>query len=119
MANKQHVCCRCCESNVMAKVTVTFTIHVNKAAPPPPPALAVTPDGGAAPDATVGVDLGEEKLADISGGTPPYNPQVVNGSLPPGVSLVLDQSGTSLELEGTPTQDGDFSFDVEVDDSGA
>ncbi len=102
----------------MAKVTATFTVHVAPVTPPPnPPEL--TPDGGALPDATVGVDLGQEKVAEISGGTPPYTPSVVNGALPDGTSLVLDATGTSLELEGTPTAAGDFSFDVEVDDSGA
>jgi hypothetical protein len=103
----------------MAKVTVTFSVHVGPQAPPPPPALAVTPSGGSLPDETVGSDLGQEKIADISGGTPPYSPQVVNGSLPPGTSLVLDSTGTSLELEGAPTAEGDYSFDVEVDDAGA
>ena len=50
----------------------------------------------------------------VSGGTAPYTFALNGGALPDGVSLMSD--GT---LTGTPTAAGDFSFSVDVTDSGA
>jgi Putative Ig domain len=50
----------------------------------------------------------------VSGGTPPYTYSLASGALPDGVSLMSD--GT---LSGTPTAAGDFTFGVDVADSGA
>ena len=48
------------------------------------------------------------------GGIPPYDWEVIDGSLPDGLTLTPDGL-----LSGTPTTDGDFDFSVQVTDSGA
>ncbi|HZP63150.1 MAG TPA: putative Ig domain-containing protein [Terriglobales bacterium] len=50
---------------------------------------------------------------DARGGTPPYKWEVTDGSLPEGIALQRDG-----ELEGTPTQAGEFHFTATVTDSG-
>ena len=49
----------------------------------------------------------------VSGGTAPYTFSLNSGALPDGVSLMSDGS-----FSGTPTKDGDFSFEIGVSDSG-
>jgi hypothetical protein len=51
-------------------------------------------------DGTVGVPY-TQPITVVSGGTPPYTFMPV--ALPPGLSLV-PQSGTEIQLSGTPTQ---------------
>lgn len=63
----------------------------------------------AVPDWTVGVPMSE--ILSLSGGTAPFEWEVLTGSLPPG--LTLSSEG---EISGTPTQTGTFSFTVRVVD---
>ena len=49
-----------------------------------------------------------------SGGTLPYTWSIVDGSLPPGLTL----SPSSGDITGTPTAVGTFSFTVQVMDAG-
>lgn len=88
----------------------TFTLHVNPAGPSP---IVFSPDGGALPDATVGQAV-SELVTQVSGGTPPYAFSVTAGTLPPGLSL-----DSNLNLTGTPTTAGDFTFEITATDSGA
>jgi hypothetical protein len=59
--------------------------------------------------------LGHQYLRRLraTGGTPPYQWQVTNGTLPPGMSL-----WSTGELMGTPGASGNFHFTVTVLDSG-
>lgn len=97
---------------VMAKVTGTYTIHVNPAQVSAP---VLTPASGALPDETVGAAV-SDKVADITGGTPPYSLSDAQG-LPPGVTAVIGTDGTSVVLSGTPTAAGDASVSITVNDS--
>jgi hypothetical protein len=56
----------------------------------------------------------------VSGGLPPYSFSITAGQLPPGTQLAETDNGdgtTTVTLEGTPTTEGDFSFDLSVDDA--
>ena len=64
-----------------------------------------------APNGTVGQMYGFQMQ--LSGGGPPFNWSVVLGNLPPGVSL---NANTGM-MAGIPTQEGKFSFTLEVTDS--
>lgn len=90
----------------MQTVTRTFSIHVKPATQP----LTLSPDGGALPDVEVGQPAAD--TITISGGIPPYALHIGNGQLPPGLSI--DANAT---ITGTPTTEGDFSFDLTVTDS--
>lgn len=92
----------------MAKVTGTFTIHVN---PAPPPPLVITPASGPLPDETVGAPAAGGVVA--SGGVGPYSYAVTQGALPTGVTL---DSNTG-QLSGSPTAAGDATFDLTATDS--
>ncbi len=74
---------------------------------------AIDPDGlGNPQDGTVGEPYSGGYQA--TGGTPPYTSwAIVEGSLPPGMSL----DPSSGALTGTPTQAGDYSYTVQVTDS--
>jgi len=48
-----------------------------------------------------------------SGGVPPYTFAVVNGSLPPGLTL----NSSTGAITGTPSSEGTFSFTIQVTDS--
>lgn len=50
----------------------------------------------------------------ISGGTPPYNVALANGTLPPGVNLNFSNG----VLAGIPTVAGNYAFSVRITDSG-
>ena len=102
----------------MAQQTVTFTVTVKSSTPPPNP-LVITPPGGQLPDETVGTGV-NDKVADISGGQPPYDVQVTKGALPSGTNLnsTTNADGSeTLTLEGTPDTPGNVSFDLTVTDA--
>lgn len=65
----------------------------------------------ALPDATVGEAYGPVPLAAL-GGTAPYQWDVEDGALPPGITL--DPAGT---ISGTPTADGTYSVNLAVMDN--
>lgn len=66
---------------------------------------------GPLPAGEVGLLYGDVPL--VGGGLPPYVVAVIDGALPPG--LMLDPA-TGV-LNGIPTEAGDFSFEVEVEDA--
>jgi hypothetical protein len=115
----------CIEGESMSQVVSgNFTVTVNAAAA----ALTLTPPSGALPNETQGVADPGDLVTTITGGTQfpasnptgPYAVAVSSGSLPPGMSLVQvlnGDSSVSLEIEGTPTQSGDFTFAVTVTDA--
>jgi hypothetical protein len=85
--------------------------------------ITINPGGGGTSDLTI--DTSEVPTSGtvgspfsgaikVSGGTAPYTFALSGGALPDGVSLMSD--GT---LTVTPTAAGDFSFSVDVSDSGA
>ena len=73
-------------------------------------ALPLTLGPGSLPGGSVGAAYLQNLQP--GGGVPPYQFVVSGGALPPGLSLGAD--GT---LSGTPTQNGSFSFTVELTDS--
>ncbi|MCB9933784.1 MAG: IPT/TIG domain-containing protein [Planctomycetes bacterium] len=82
----------------------------------PTPALAIT-TGSTLPNALLGTAYNQSITA--SGGSlSGYSWSVVAGSLPPGLTIAA--AGTpSTTLAGTPTQLGQFAFQVQVQDSAA
>lgn len=106
------------KGNKMASVTATFTVTVNPGSTGP--ALTLTPNGGALPQETVGTADAGDVVATVSGGTGPYTFAVTNGALPDGMSLGATQNADgseTIDIAGTPTVAGDFSFDLTVTDS--
>lgn len=106
------------KGNKMASVTATFTLTVNPGSTGP--ALALTPNGGALPSETVGTAVTGDVVGIVTGGTAPYSFAVTNGALPGGMSLgsTTNADGSeTIDIEGTPTDAGDFSFDLTVTDA--
>ncbi len=75
---------------------------------PPPNSLTVR---GSLPPA--GINQAYNAVLSVGGGSSPYHFSVKNGDLPPGVSL----NPTTGRLSGTPTNSGDYSFEVIVTDA--
>ena len=73
----------------------------------PPPLTLVC----ASTSAQIGVAYSSSVVA--SGGTPPYTFAVINGTLPPGLTL---NTSTGL-ISGTPTSEGTFSYTIQVTDA--
>lgn len=100
--------------------TYTFGVHVADSASPPqtydePVTVVVLPPLPSLtvpmlPVATVGQQYSAALQA--SGGTPPYNWNVIIGRVPPGMSI--DSSGN---LTGTPTVPNTYPFTVQIIDS--
>lgn len=105
------------EDDQMTTQNANFTVTVKPAAA----ALTITPNGGNLNSETVGVADPGDKVCNISGGTPPYQFSVSQGSLPPGMGLTAEQNAdgvsTDIFIEGTPTQSGAFSFQLSVSDA--
>lgn len=97
----------------VATVTGNFTIHVN---PPAQPPLTMTPNSGALPDETQGVDTAGTKVAVMSGGMPPYKVTNQQG-MPPGVNASIDTDGVTVVLSGAPQSPGDANVAIDVSDS--
>jgi hypothetical protein len=125
----------CCEVNLNLPITLVFrgesmpqtvkitvTLNINPAAPPPPPPLVASPATVSLPDETVGTAVTNVPVATVSGGTPPYQPPVVDPAspnpLPPGLSFAIDGSG-NVTVSGTPGAAGSGTFVLDVSDSGA
>lgn len=85
-------------------VTINITINA------PTSAIVVSP--ASLPTMTVGVAFSETLIS--TGGTPPYTYTLSSGALPIGLSL----TGAGV-LSGTPTQRGNYSFNVQSADSAA
>jgi hypothetical protein len=64
-------------------------------------------------------EKGEPYVAviDVEFGLPPYTFTVTKGSLPPGLDMFGYGSDGMVDISGTPTQSGDFSFSITVTDS--
>jgi uncharacterized protein (TIGR03437 family) len=78
-----------------------------------PPPLGMT--APALPNGTVQIPYSGSVSGSASGGNPPYQWSIRNGSLPPGIAL----SATGI-LSGTPTVPGTFTFALQATDgSGA
>lgn len=60
------------------------------------------------------VDAAFSAQVDASGGCRPYKWNLVSGSLPTGVSKTVSSNTESLDLTGTPTAAGTYSFTVSV-----
>jgi hypothetical protein len=89
-----------------ASATKPLSLSITGGSAPPVVETTVLPDGtgGSAYDQTLAA----------SGGTPPYQWSLANGTLPPGITL-----NSSGRLSGTPTQVGGFDFTVRVEDDAA
>jgi len=60
------------------------------------------------------VDAPFSAVVDASGGCTPYHWALVSGSLPNGISTTASSNTESLDLTGTPTAAGTYSFTVSV-----
>jgi uncharacterized protein (TIGR03437 family) len=78
-----------------------------------PSSLAIV-SAAALPPGTVGVAYGES-LSAIAG-TPPYQWNVTEGNLPPGITLTNAAASAAL-LAGSPSAAGTYTFSVQVTDS--
>lgn len=83
-------------------------------------ALTLSPTTGTTlATGTVGTAYGPVTLT-IGNGTPTYSWQIVYGSLPGGLTLQVDPSGSNTavaEISGTPTAAGTWIFAIDVRDS--
>jgi Putative Ig domain len=64
------------------------------------------------PNGTVGTPF--SAVVDASGGCTPYKWALVSGSLPKGVSKTASSNTESLDLKGTPSTAGTYSFTISV-----
>ncbi|MFO7889802.1 MAG: Ig domain-containing protein [bacterium] len=64
------------------------------------------------------VDSLYETTIDASGGTPPYNWEVISGSLPPGLNTDSSyEDNVSLDITGSPAEPGVYEFTLQISDS--
>ena len=71
---------------------------------------------GRAPDGALSVGYGT--ILNTLGGRSPYTLAIISGNLPPGVSVIRNDTSTGfLQLSGTPSALGDFPFTVRASDS--
>lgn len=104
------------ECDNMSEVSGSFSVVVN---PAQTSDLAINPPGGNLPDETVGTEV-DDKVCDVTGGTPPYTFAVTGGQIPPGTafsSATNDDGSESVFISGTPSSPGAFSFNLTVTDS--
>jgi len=72
------------------------------------PTIAISPS--ALPNGSIGVQYTESLIA--SGGTEPYSFQLIEGNMPPGLTLTPEG-----QITGTPTLGGSFEFTIQALDS--
>jgi hypothetical protein len=89
---------------ILAPVVVGAGIFVAGAA-----AIAFTDDSYNFPTGVVGVPYSHAVQIREGGGEPPYSYTIINGGLPPGLSL----NTSTGEVSGTPTAPGGYSFWIE------
>ncbi|MGA7613889.1 MAG: ice-binding family protein [Thermoanaerobaculia bacterium] len=77
------------------------------------PAIALSPL--ALPAATAGVPYGPQTIT-ASGGTAPYTFTITSGALLTGLSL-SSPTATTVDISGTPSQSGSFTFTLTATDS--
>lgn len=105
--------------------SATFILIVKpaaQAAPPPPPPLTLDPTGGNLPDEQQGVAVtGDgEFLCKVSGGKPPYQFAISQGTFPKGMDLGAVDNGDgsiNVTIAGTPEISGAYSFQLDVIDA--
>lgn len=93
-------------TNSYGHASQTFTLNVDK-----PSTTASAPVITSSALGYAVVNVAYSNTLTIQGGTSPYVLTVVNGSLPPGISL------SGLTLSGTPTSEGVFNFTLQVTDA--
>ncbi len=86
-----------------AAVTASLSLAIN------PPALVLNVETASLPDGVVGQDYVQNLQA--AGGTQPYRWELTAGRLPDG--LTMNDAG---RIEGRPTTQGDFTFDLRITD---
>jgi len=106
-------------ATVQLKVRNTQTMQDSAAAqvtitdPNAPPPSALTLSIATLPQGVVGASYNGS--FSVSGGTSPYTWSVVSGQLPLGLSV----AATTGVISGTPTSAGNYSFGIQVTDSGS
>jgi len=91
-------------SNPQQSATANLSITIN-------PALTITTTS--VPGGTVGTSYNQNVQA--SGGVQPYNWSILNGSLPPGLSLSTNNNVGNIS--GIPTTTGTYNFTIQVTDN--
>ncbi len=83
--------------------------------PPPPPVVSLTVGPASLPNATKGLYYDFHTFT-VQGGTPPYTYSASAG-LPAGLNFTNSLNPNSGFLQGTPVNEGSFTFTVNVSDS--
>jgi hypothetical protein len=102
--------------------TTNFTVKVTDSSSPANTAtapLSITVNGAltvtttSIPNGSVGAQY--NATVNASGGSQPYSWSIISGSLPPGISP--NNNNNSLNISGTPTTTGSYTFTAQVTDS--
>jgi hypothetical protein len=100
--------------NITVQVTDSAGVSVSKAfsVVVTPPVLTIT-IGAALPSGVVGTPYSQQAPMVATGGTPPYTWSIVGGSIGSGLQF----TPSTLNISGTPTTPGTFTFTVQVSDA--
>jgi len=100
--------------NITVQVTDAAGVSVSKAfsVVVTPPVLTITV-GAPLPSGAVGITYSQQAPVLATGGTPPYSWSTVGGTVAPGLQF----DPVSLNISGTPTTAGTFTFTVQLTDA--